>query len=254
MIGFPKTPPLRRVVLTLGLLVTATSAADAAPLRYNITDLGVIDELGIDNDGQLIDRPVRNLIGDPGPKLRSPGGQVPYGLGFNFQAVDGTGDGRFLFGSEHYPLHERDVIKRDLWIYTPGDGHGGDPQWVQLGEGEVSTRLMGGYINARGEVIGKFVAHGPRDNVPYVGRPFYVSVDDPDAVYELADLVPESGWTFLTATSINDHGQILGRGINPDGERHSYLLTPENVPEPGTWAVFGLAAAALAWRNRRRAA
>ncbi len=69
-------------------------------------------------------------------------------------------------------------------------------------------------------------------------------------------LPPDSGWRPTDVYSINDLGQILGRGVNPDGEYTYYLMTPEDmqVPEPGTWAVFGLAAAALAWRNRRRAA
>jgi hypothetical protein len=30
-----------------------------------------------------------------------------------------------------------------------------------------------------------------------------------------------------------------------------FLLTPNAVPEPGTWAVFGLIAAAAGWRTRR---
>jgi len=246
MVGFSKTPPLRWVMLALGLMATTTSGANAAPLRYSITDLGRLSGTGLDNDGQVIAQPIRNIVGDP-PFASSV-------VGLYFQVVDGTGDGRFLINSDHSYGHGRNEFGRKTWVYTGGEGHANDPQWYQrLGDGEASTRLMGVDINARGEVIGQFVPHGPRDSGIYADRSFYASPGS-STIYDLAELLPtDSGWERLKAYSINDQGQILGFGIKPDGEGSTFLMTPEGVPEPGTWAVFGLAAAAFAWRTRRRA-
>ena len=44
---------------------------------------------------------------------------------------------------------------------------------------------------------------------------------------DLNDLIPaSSGWELSEATGINDVGQIVGTGINSDGQSHAYLLTP----------------------------
>jgi hypothetical protein len=37
-------------------------------------------------------------------------------------------------------------------------------------------------------------------------------------------LPPGSGWHLEEANAINEQGQIVGRGINPEGERDAYLL------------------------------
>ncbi len=53
----------------------------------------------------------------------------------------------------------------------------------------------------------------------------------------LNDLIdPSSGWTLM-ATGINDAGQIVGAGFNPQGEYHAFLLTPI-VPEPSTLSLL----------------
>ena len=44
---------------------------------------------------------------------------------------------------------------------------------------------------------------------------------------DLNDLIPaDSGWVLHEATDINESGQIVGTGINPDGDGHGFLLTP----------------------------
>ena len=47
-------------------------------------------------------------------------------------------------------------------------------------------------------------------------------------MYDLNDLVVSGDtWQELTiAEDINDAGQIVGQGTNPDGEGHAFLLTP----------------------------
>jgi probable HAF family extracellular repeat protein len=50
---------------------------------------------------------------------------------------------------------------------------------------------------------------------------------------DLHDLTPGSGWTLREARAINDRGQIVGFGVNPSGQTHGFLLTPDNVtPSP----------------------
>ena len=41
---------------------------------------------------------------------------------------------------------------------------------------------------------------------------------------------PASGWDLQYATAINDNGQIVGYGINPDGYEHAFLLNPYMTP------------------------
>jgi probable HAF family extracellular repeat protein len=59
---------------------------------------------------------------------------------------------------------------------------------------------------------------------------------------DLNTLVPsDSGWTVISATAINDAGQIVGHGLNPDGNNDAFLLsfvnsspspTPQLTPTP----------------------
>jgi len=243
MIGFPKTPPLCRVVLALGLLVATTSAADGAPLRYTITDLVYSGGRGLDNDGQVIDSPIRNIVGEYVP----PSHRELHGGDWGVK--DGTTDGLLLVNDSGY-LHGPERGSSFAFVYRPGDFGG---RHYDLGIGEsVYNRVFGVDINENGDVVGQIVAGHWGEPDPE--RPFLVSAGT-TKIQELIDLLPpDSGWRPVEVYSINDVGQILGRGVNPEGEYTTFLMTPENVPEPGTWAVFGLAAAALAWRNRRRAA
>lgn len=67
----------------------------------------------------------------------------------------------------------------------------------------------------------------------------------------LENLVPpNSGWTFKKAQAINDRGQIVGFGINPGGETHGFLLTPNKPgPIPPSFFVSAGLATGLTWSN-----
>ncbi|HEV8379679.1 MAG TPA: hypothetical protein VGP99_12575 [Tepidisphaeraceae bacterium] len=49
---------------------------------------------------------------------------------------------------------------------------------------------------------------------------------------------PASNWRLTESTDINDLGQIVGRGINPIGALHAFLLTP--IPEPASICMLVL--------------
>jgi probable HAF family extracellular repeat protein len=74
---------------------------------------------------------------------------------------------------------------------------------------------------------------------------------------DLNTLIPSNaGWTLLSASAINNSGQIAGSGYAPGG-LHAYLLTPTaEAPEPGSLTLLALGALGLAahrWRRRRQA-
>jgi PEP-CTERM motif len=60
----------------------------------------------------------------------------------------------------------------------------------------------------------------------------------------MIDLGTLLGTTQSIATGINDAVQIVGQGLI-DGQEQAFLMTPQNVPEPGTLTIFGLGLAAL---------
>lgn len=47
-----------------------------------------------------------------------------------------------------------------------------------------------------------------------------------------------SGWHLTRAVDINNLGQIVGYGTNPEGRQHAFLLMP--VPEPASMILLGL--------------
>lgn len=59
-------------------------------------------------------------------------------------------------------------------------------------------------------------------------------------------IAPDSGWFLYRAQDINDHGWIVGWGINPDDEMHAFLM----IPEP--CSLFLLSLGGLIGLSRRR--
>ena len=75
---------------------------------------------------------------------------------------------------------------------------------------------------------------------------------------DLNSLIPaSSGWNLWIANAINNKGQIIGTGTNPNGATRAFLLTPvSEAPEPTSLTLLSLGALGLAghaWRKRRRA-
>ena len=75
---------------------------------------------------------------------------------------------------------------------------------------------------------------------------------------DLNSLIPAAdqvNWELEDGLSINDSGQITGRGTF-GGKNHAFLLTPlgpATTPEPGAWGLFAAATTiGLTLRRRRR--
>lgn len=54
-----------------------------------------------------------------------------------------------------------------------------------------------------------------------------------------------NGWYLTKASAINNSGQIVGTGINPQGQQHAYLLSPIVIPEPNTIGTLFVASILL---------
>jgi probable HAF family extracellular repeat protein len=77
-------------------------------------------------------------------------------------------------------------------------------------------------INLNGEVVGvSRTADISRHAFVYTGG----------QMFDLNALIPpESGWTLIEATGINNQGQIVATGTDPAGLTHAFLLTPVRSP------------------------
>lgn len=229
-------------VLVLGSLVFASTEGEAAPIKFNITDLGRVSGRGLDNDGNVIALPIRNIVGTlPSSYSTDPLGQSDYN-----EVIDGTADGRLLVNA--FPFRARN-LPGYAFVYNPNATGPGDVLEPPLGNGNDRYR-SGSYamdINSQGDIVGQAKWGGASGE-----RPFFAASDSLHRLQDLNDLIPaDSGWKLNSALSINDRGQILASGVNPEGVGSFALLTrADQVPEPATWAVFGLAAA-FAYRRRR---
>lgn len=250
--------PFHCLVAT-GLFVLAHAGAHAAPLRsYTFTQLGPQFGLGLDNDGNVIDQRIPIIVGDvpsfgqsfiePVPGAYFP--SKPTRVSSWGSVLDGTPDGRFLIvtGGLDSTLLDRE---RQTFIADPNTPHG----WSTLMLQHPSwTSIFGTDVNASGEVIGHLGRFNDGQTVTNWDSGYFYAAAGETTVHEFAELIPPGlAWQAMLPVSINDKGQILGWGINPEGESSTFLLTPNAVPEPGTWAVFGLMAAAAGWRARRAA-
>jgi probable HAF family extracellular repeat protein len=110
---------------------------------------------------------------------------------------------------------------------------------VDLGGLGLGTDVLG--MNDLDQIVG--YVETPVSNV------FDAFVYTPGSGFKLLNNVipPNSGWTLTEATAINNAGEIVGFGTNPQGNTDAFLLTP--LPEPASDVLLLAAAGALLRRR-----
>jgi probable HAF family extracellular repeat protein len=103
-------------------------------------------------------------------------------------------------------------------------------------------------INASGEVVGTSITTSTSDAFLYTTS---------SGMIDLNSLLPAgSGWDLQVATAINDSGQVVGFGMNPEGQQEAFLLdtassSGSSTPEPSSIALFGAGAAVLIMMRKK---
>jgi probable HAF family extracellular repeat protein len=126
----------------------------------------------------------------------------------------------------------------------------GGRQYATLWDNGVATDLsivdsfasFANAINNQGTIVGSYITNGFIEE-------FAVLWENGQAT-KLANLLTNGdGISLYSADGINDQGWIVANGINSNGERRSFLLTP--VPEPTNAALLlaGLLMVAIRKRN-----
>ncbi len=201
-----------------------------------MTDLGCGDGFGINASGQVTGD-VQLDNGNTHAFLYSNGTMISLGtLGGSLSYATGiNANGQVVGGS----TYTSDSLNDHAFLYSHG-------KMIDLGTLGGSVSLANG-ISSNGQVVG---------DADIGGSIYHAFLYSNGAMTDLNTLIdPASGWMLSNATAINDSGQIVGEGINPQGQQHAFLLTP--VPEPSTIVLLGIGAVSLpayVWRRRRRAA
>jgi len=87
-------------------------------------------------------------------------------------------------------------------------------------DGDNQSAAVG--INNKGQIVGYSFAV---DN--FTNLPSHALLWENGQMIDLQTCIPaNSGWTLLAASGINDRGQIVGVGIDPDGLYRNFVLTP----------------------------
>jgi probable HAF family extracellular repeat protein len=108
---------------------------------------------------------------------------------------------------------------------------GGPEQWGFLWQQGVMRGLsplagdcdaVARTLNNRGHVVGS--SFGVSAIGEFIQRPvIWIN----NQAIDLTTLIPaSSGWTLISANGINDGGEIVGYGFNPEGNVHAFLLQP----------------------------
>ena len=111
---------------------------------------------------------------------------------------------------------------------------------IDLGVLDISyDQSIAQSINDLGQIVGYAFPRGTQ-HFPDFSRACLFDPTGQDKNIDLNNLIdPTSDWTLFRAYSINNNGWIVGTGINPDGDTHAFLLTPE--PTSAILLILGAA-------------
>jgi probable HAF family extracellular repeat protein len=151
---------------------------------------------------------------------------------------------------------------------TAGDGEGINSAGIIVGVATLPTGYeqaftytggamvdlgdLGGGNSSASAINGHGLIVGSAQPAPFVDHAMVAMVGG--SVEDLNALInPSLGWTLLYATGINNEGQIVGQGENPEGQYHAFLLTPTGAaPEPSAGTLLAAATAmAILYRIAR---
>ncbi len=180
-----------------------------------------------------------NTSGMPPHALFFPvaGGEVDLGPGYS----SGGGEprvnlhGQVSFSSTVGGLH---AFEYSAGVFTPLDtaAPGAGPQHLPL------TYSLAKGISNTGDIVGEAGNNSGG----------YAFLYHNNQMLDLNSLIaPTSGWILGSAVDVNDLGQVVGYGTDPNGNLSAFLLTP--VPEPSSSALAAMGAVAFAGYLARRA-
>jgi len=161
---------------------------------------------------------------------------------FTYSASGETNDLGTLGGQESVAqgINDRDDVIG--WSHTET---GIQEAFVYYGDDMQSLGSLDGHSSAANDInnMRQIVGWYSPDNYD---RRAFVTVADQMVDLNLL-LEPNTPWLLVEATAINELGQIVGFGIDPDGMDRAFLLTP--IPTP---ASFLLVTALLSALRRRK--
>jgi probable HAF family extracellular repeat protein len=109
-------------------------------------------------------------------------------------------------------------------------------------------------VNDSGQIVGHSNLTGSNANL-------HATLWEGTTIFDLNNLLDPSGagWLLTDALGINDQGQIVGIGIDPNGKSHGFLLTPDvaETPLPATLPLFASGVGVLGllgWHRKRKVA
>jgi len=281
-----------------GLLTAVAVSADYGSERYfTIDSEGLVSDLGISDAGHSYPLLVNNagqiaytstsptvatlLTGSTAQPLGAlPGQSASRAIALNDagQVAGYSGSHAFLYDGTG--MVDLGVLPGDTASFARGINASGAVVGVSRGNGGNRPFLYSGgtlvslgfenisgidryvsAINASGLIVGDY--YDSNTDLGYAT--LYsggIEIDLDTTVALVAQQGGVAGFTHLiSATAINDAGQIAGYGFWTDGvsakkDVRGFLLTPVAVPEPATWSylvVLGLFAVVAGWRKRRLA-
>jgi probable HAF family extracellular repeat protein len=205
----------------VGISETAAEVNHAFLYNGTMNDLGTLPggtysyAYGINGSGQVVGT---SSIGSGEPEyafLYNNGvmqnlGTVPGGSGSVAMAINATGQiiGAAYLSDNTVAFLYSDGVMQDLGIL---------PGFAQ----SYATA-----INSQSQIVGSSCNVNETSSC----HPFLYSGGNLTDLNTL--LPPGSDWTLSGAYGINDSGQIVGGGTNPQGERHAFLMTPVT----GNWS------------------